>query len=292
MQLRSWILAARPKTLTAALIPVLVGTALAFGLQGGVRPELSLLALLSAVLIQIGTNLINDALDFKKGADTAERIGPKRVTQSGIFKPDQVWWAGIFCFVGAALLGLPLVMAGGWPIVAIGIFSLLAGYAYTGGPYPLAYLGLGDLFVLVFFGWVAVGGVYYLNTGAMDLAGFVAGTQVGLLATVLIAINNLRDAKTDIKAAKKTLPVRFGSRFARMEITLLCLIPFFSGIYWMQTGLKWAFALPFFVLPVAIQLVRKVFSTEPSEVYNRYLAQAAAIQLCFGVLLSLGFYLR
>jgi len=287
-----WLLATRPRTLTAALIPIVVGTALAYAIQDTVRPLLSLLALLSAIFIQVGTNFINDALDFEKGADTEERVGPKRVTQSGLLHAKKVWWGGILCFLISALLALPLVLSGGWPIILIGLFSLLAGYAYTGGPFPLAYVGLGDLFVLIFFGWIAVSGVYYLNTGSLDTNALVAGSQVGLLATVLIAINNFRDHRTDEKVQKKTMAVRFGPSFARLEITGLCLIPFMAGAFWFRQGLMWACILPLLMLPLAIQLVRKTQTTEPSALYNQFLAQGAALHLGFGALLSIGLSLR
>lgn len=290
--LKTWLLAMRPKTLTAAVVPVVVGTSLAFAVHGTVQLGLSLLALLSALLIQIGTNFINDSFDFKKGADTAERIGPKRVTQSGLLSANQVLLGGVFCFLVAIGLAIPLVYSGGWPILAIGVFSLIAGYAYTGGPYPLAYKGLGDLFVLVFFGWVAISGVYYLNTGVFELNALIAGSQIGLLATVLIAINNLRDNMTDRKANKKTLAVRWGVKFAKIEIALLCLLPFLGAFFWFEQGLRWAAFLPLLVFPLALGLVEKVRSTEPSAVYNRFLAQGALLHLGFGAFLSLGFILK
>jgi 1,4-dihydroxy-2-naphthoate octaprenyltransferase len=290
--MKVWIMASRPKTLTAALIPIVVGTALAYGLHGSVRMHLSLLALLSALLIQIGTNLINDAYDFKKGADTSARLGPKRVTQSGLLKPKWVLAGGFFCFFMATVVAIPLVLAGGYPLIIIGLLSLLAGFSYTGGPFPLAYLGLGDLFVLLFFGWIAVSGVYYLNTGVLDWNAFVAGSQVGLLGTVLIAINNLRDHTTDRLVHKKTLAVRFGPRFVKAEIAILALLPFVFGSYWFYFGMKWALILPILTLPLAIGLIRKIYATEPSEIYNQYLAQSAALQLGFGILLSIGLCLQ
>lgn len=290
--MKNWLLAIRPKTLTAAVVPIGVGTSLAYAIQGAIQPFLIFLAVLSALLIQVGTNFINDAMDFKKGADTAERLGPQRVTQSGLLSSTQVWWGGILCFLGAALIALPLVWEGGWPIFWIGIFSLIAGYVYTGGPYPLAYLGLGDPFVLIFFGWIAVGGIYFLNTHSIDGNALLAGSQVGLLATVMIAINNFRDHLTDQRAQKKTLVVRFGPSFARMEIGLLCLTPFLIGLFWLSQGFWWAALLPFLVLPLALGLVQKVRKTEPGVIYNQYLAQGAALHLFFGVLLSVGLYLK
>jgi len=287
-----WLSAIRPKTLTAALIPVAVGTALAYGAQGSVRLGLSGLALLSALLIQIGTNFINDSLDFKKGADTDERLGPTRATQSGRLRANEVLAGGLLCFFLATVLALPLVYSGGWPIVLIGVFSLLAGYAYTGGPFPLAYEGLGDLFVLVFFGWVAISGVYYLNTGAFGLNGLVAGSQIGLLATVMIAVNNLRDHRTDRKAGKKTLAVRWGVKWVKLEIALLCFVPFLGAFYWFQQGLRWAALLPLLVFPLALALMEKVRTTEPGVAYNGFLAQGALLHLGFGLFLSLGLILK
>ncbi len=282
-------MAARPKTLTAAIAPILVGTALSKAAFYMPCWDLALFALLSSIFIQIGTNLINDSVDFKKGTDTEERIGPKRVTQSGLLSPRTVMLGGLACFAISALLAVPLLLQGGWVIVAIGVLSLLCGYAYTGGPFPLAYVGLGDLFVLLFFGLAAVGGVYYLNTSTFDLNPIVAGVQIGLLATVMIAINNLRDAEGDIKTGKKTLAVRFGKAFSRAEITLLCLAPFAMGYYWFQIGLIYAAVAPLLVLPLALRVIYKIQTTEPSPAYNGYLGMSALLHLLFGILLSAGF---
>ena len=289
--MKGWIQAARPKTLTAALVPIWVGSALALRFKGQWSPELGLFALLSSILIQVGTNLINDAVDFKKGADTHERLGPKRVTQSGLFSVHQVWWAGIFCFALAVGLAVPLVLKGGLPIIGIGLLSLAAGYAYTGGPYPLAYRGLGDLFVLIFFGWVAVGGMYFLNTGEMNLSAWVAGTQIGLLATVLIAINNARDAFTDQKVGKMTLAARYGHTFAQMEIRLLCLIPFLLQFYWLSQKMIWAFYFPLALIPRVTFLLWRLSRSKPGPQFNQFLAQSALIHLAFGGLLGLGLIL-
>ncbi|MFZ9595923.1 MAG: 1,4-dihydroxy-2-naphthoate octaprenyltransferase, partial [Bdellovibrionia bacterium] len=175
MQLQAWLFASRPKTLTAAVVPILVGSTLAYAIRGETRLDLSALALFCSLLIQVGTNLVNDAMDFKKGADTEERIGPKRVTQSGLFSSRTVLMAAGLCFVLSACLALPLVWAGGVPILIIGLLSILAGYCYTGGPFPLAYRGLGDVFVLLFFCGVPVGGVYFINTGRWDWPAGLAG---------------------------------------------------------------------------------------------------------------------
>lgn len=283
-----WLLATRPKTLTAALVPIAVGTALAHARGFVLDWRISVLALVSVTFIQIGTNLVNDAIDFKKGADTEKRIGPKRVTQSGLLTPRQVMTGAFVCFALAMATGIPLVIAGGWVIVAIGLLSLLLAYGYTGGPFPLAYLGLGDLFVFLFFGLVAVGGIYFLQSGGWDLSAGVAGAQVGLLATVLIAINNLRDREGDVLVGKRTLAVRLGVTGSRAEILVLCVAPYVLNLYWLQFGLKMAVLLPFFTLPLALRLCLKVLLTAPGPEYNVLLGRAAGLQLLFGLLWSVG----
>lgn len=291
MSFKAWLLATRPKTLTAAFVPVTVGTALAHARGFSVQWRLSGLALLSAMLIQIGTNLVNDAIDFKKGADTEKRIGPIRVTQSGLLSPRQVMTGAFACFTAALAAGIPLVIAGGWTIVGIGLVSLFFAYGYTGGPFPLAYLGLGDLFVFLFFGLVAVGGVYFLQSGSFDESALVAGAQVGLLATVLIAINNLRDREGDVLAGKRTLAVRFGVTASRIEILLLCVAPYVLNLYWLGLGLKLPTLLPYFALPLALRLCLKIFMVAPGPQYNAFLGRAAGLQLLFGLLWAAGCFI-
>lgn len=290
-QLRFWLLAARPKTLTAAVVPILVGSALPVAMGRPVQTALAICALLASLFIQIATNLVNDVMDFKKGADTETRLGPQRVTQSAVFKPEAVQKAAYLCFGIAILFGIPLVLKGGLPILAIGVFSLIAGYAYTGGPFPLAYKGLGDLFVIIFFGLIAVSGMYYLHTGEWSELSFYAGLQVGLLCAVLIAINNLRDVAGDSLVGKKTLPVRFGKTFARIEIASFCLFPFLMGGFWWSQGHYLAAWLPFLTLPLGLVIAKRVMETEPSAIYNQFLAMSGALHLSFGLLLALGFYL-
>src|SRR5882724_10093076 len=213
-----WLLAARPKTLAAAVTPVLVGTALARDGAMAIHWSSFAFALLGSVLIQIGTNYVNDALDFKKGADTDTRLGPLRVTQAGLLSADAVLRGAYVCFVLAALCGIPLIVRGGWPIAVIGVASIIAAYAYTGGPYPLAYHGLGEIFVMVLFGFVAVCGSFYLQRLALDQTAWIGGLAVGALAVVILAINNLRDIDNDRASNKRTLAARFGPRFASAEI--------------------------------------------------------------------------
>jgi 1,4-dihydroxy-2-naphthoate octaprenyltransferase len=290
--IRSWILALRPKTLTAALVPVVVATALVRAEGHDVLWWVSICAVLSAMCIQVGTNFVNDAIDFKKGADTEKRIGPQRVTQSGLLTARQVMTGGMVCFALAMGLGVPLVIQGGWPIVVIGLISLFLGYAYTGGPFPLAYKGLGDLFVILFFGVIAVMGTYFIHTGEVTASGLVAGLQVGFLSTVLIAVNNLRDSPQDALVDKKTLAVRFGVTFARIEIMLLALSPFFIGWFWVAHEERWAAVLPFISLPLARRLLMGVFTHGPSPIYNRFLAMGAGLHLLFGFALAIGLWLR
>jgi 1,4-dihydroxy-2-naphthoate octaprenyltransferase len=270
--MRAWVLAARPKTLSAAIVPVLMGTALA---APRISWPLFACTLLGAVLIQIATNFINDALDFKKGTDTAERLGPLRVTQAGLLHADAVMRGAAICLIGAALCGVPLILRAGWPLLLIGLISMLLAYAYTGGPFPLAYHGLGELFVILFFGVIAVGGTYYVQTLHLTQNALLAGFAAGSLATVLIVINNLRDIESDRRGNKKTLAARFGESFARFEMLFFALAPFVAVFFitWLPL-----LALPLALLVIACALVRR------GRMLNRCLGMAGALQWTFGIL--------
>ena len=289
----SWVLAARPKTLTASVAPVVVGSGVAAAFASSpVRWWLAPVALLSATFIQIGTNLVNDAADFARGADTSERLGPIRVTQSGLLRGRDVMLAAAACFVVAALLGLPLVVAGGIPILVIGLLSLAGGYAYTTGPYPLAYNGLGEVFVLLFFGLAAVKGMAYVLAGeGLWPWAELAALQVGLQSSTLLAVNNCRDIEGDRRAGKHTLAARFGLRFARAEIAVLTGAPFLAGLGWLPAGRRWAALLPCFALPLAVRLVRGVLREPPGRRFNVFLAWSALLQLVFAALLAIGLLL-
>ncbi|MHA7631560.1 1,4-dihydroxy-2-naphthoate polyprenyltransferase [Corallococcus sp. M7] len=289
--LKTWLMAVRPKTLTAGAVPVLVGTALAYS-NGVGRLLPALAALVGAVLIQIGTNFINDFYDFKKGADTEERLGPKRVTQSGLIAPGTVLLGGLGCFALATLVGLYLVAVGGWPIVAIGVASLLCGYAYTGGPFPLAYLGLGDLFVLIFFGIVAVTGTYYVQAGVVSPAAWWASVPVGAIGTCLIVVNNQRDASTDVKAGKRTMAVRFGQGFGRAEYVLLLVASYVTPFVLFARGYAsaWVF-LPLLSLPLVVPPLKLMLKAEGAAL-NPALGGTAKLQMVFGLLFAVGLYLR
>ena len=285
--LRTWILATRPVTLTAAIIPVLAGAALACADQAAMRWTLFWLALLGAILIQIGTNFVNDAKDFERGTDTGERLGPLRVTQAGLLTAPVVMRGAWIAFALATLCGIPLVIAGGMPIVAIGLGSIIAAYAYTGGPYPLGYHGFGELFVILFFGVIAVGGTYYLQTGSLNMHAVLGGLAIGCLSSVLLAVNNLRDESGDRISGKKTLVVRFGRNFGLAEIAILALLPFLLSLYWWVQNLRMTALMPLFALPLALLVIRRS-STDSGSALNRVLKLAAALHAGYGILLSAG----
>ena len=211
-RVQAWVLATRPRTLTAGAAPVVAGTG--FAAADGVFAQLpALAALVGALLIQIATNLANDYYDFRKGSDTGERLGPVRVTQAGILPPDAVFRGMVLSLVLALLVGVYLVWVAGWPVAVIGLVSMLMGVCYTGGPYPLSYNGLGDVFVFVFFGLVATATTYYVQAGFWSPGAILAGAGLGAMSTAMLVVNNLRDRETDGAAGKRTLAVRFGDRF-------------------------------------------------------------------------------
>ncbi len=221
---RAWLLAARPATLPAAAVPVLVGTMAAASQGAPLRSLVFAVTLASALLIQVGTNFANDYSDFHRGADHEGRLGPVRVTQSGLLSQAAVRRGIVTAFGAAALLGLYLAWVGGWPIVIIGVLSILCGLAYTGGPWPFGYHGLGDLFVFIFFGLVAVSGSAYLQSGQWSRLALAAAVPIGLLVTDVLVVNNLRDIGTDAAAGKRTLAVRIGARGARVQYVVLMTI--------------------------------------------------------------------
>lgn len=270
--LKSCVLAARPKTLPAAIVPVWVGCVLAWKLGGSFDLPLALCTLAGALAIQIATNFFNDAIDAGKGADTERRLGPKRVTASGLMKPRAVMGLGAGFLVVAIVCGVALFQARGWPIVAIGIPSLFLAYGYTGGPFPLAYRGMGELFVIVFFGLVAVAGTVFIQTGGWPREALLLGAQTGLLSAVLISINNFRDREEDASTGKRTLAVRFGPKVAAVAIWLEIKLAAFLGLVWIVWGHPmWLFAsLP--VLLLGLRILWGVFTQPPGPAFNRLLA--------------------
>lgn len=284
--MKAWLLAARPKTLSAAVAPVLVGTALAYGGRIPIDWLNFAYALFGAVFIQIGTNLVNDAIDFKRGTDTSERLGPVRVTQAGLLSADAVMAGAYVCFGLAAACGVPLIMRGGWPIVAIGIASIVAAYAYTAGPYPLAYHGLGEVFVMCFFGIVAVEGSYYVQRLEFSLIVLLGGIACGALAVMLLAINNLRDLEGDRANKKMTLAARFGERFATGEIEWMAMLAYLSVIVLAYLR-DWHLLTTLITMPLAIYVVQSVKHSRGREL-NRCLAMAGALQWAFAIFFVIG----
>ncbi|WP_395751788.1 1,4-dihydroxy-2-naphthoate octaprenyltransferase [Prosthecobacter sp.] len=286
--LLDWIAAARPKTLGAAIAPVAVGCALAAKISGTFNWTLAFCTLGSCGALQIATNFFNDALDSIKGADTQARIGPRRITASGAASAKTVNFAAWLMLGIATVLAIPLFQARGLPILFIGLPSLYFCFGYTGGPMPLAYRGLGELFVILFFGFVAVTGTAFVQTGEWYVAAVVAGFQIGCLSTVLIAINNLRDVSEDSQTGKKTLAVRLGIGFARAEIVLLIVAAHVAGIHWFQEGWPRAFSLPLITLPIGLFVCWRVIAEPPGPGHNRLLALSGGQLLLFAGLMCWG----
>jgi 1,4-dihydroxy-2-naphthoate octaprenyltransferase len=286
---RVWLSAARPATLAASLAPVIAGTALAER-DGGARWLPALAALAGAVLIQLGTNLHNDAADHERGADGPERLGPPRATALGWLDRATVRRAAVLAFALALVPGAYLGLVGGWPILALGVVSIACGVLYTGGPFPLAYVGLGEVFVIAFFGVAAVAGTHFVQRGpsfGVSLDAVLVGVALGLVASAILAVNNLRDRVGDARANKRTLVVRFGERFARVEHALCLLAPFavFVGLYAQSAWTGWL--LPLVALPLAVRelvLVRR----KDGRALNPHLGGAARVELALALLLALG----
>ena len=289
--LGAWLLASRPKTLSAAAVPVLVGTACASA-RGVVRWGPALAALLGALLLQIGANFANDVFDYEKGADTAERLGPTRAVQAGLISAKSMRRGMLLVFLAALALGLYLTSVAGPVILLIGCASIASAIAYTGGPYPLGYHGLGDVFVFLFFGLVAVCGTVFVELGHVPGLAAWCAFPVGALATAILVVNNLRDRETDLHAGKRTLAVRFGRGFAvaqyRSLIAVSYLVPVALAVL-RVTGPE--ALLPLASLPLALKTERAVAATE-GRALNPLLAATAKLLLVFGVLFALGLSAR
>jgi len=286
--LRAWLLAARPRTLPAALAPVAVGTATAHA-SGAARPSLALAALATALALQVAANLANDVFDFERGADTSERLGPPRAAQLGLLAPAALRRGLAAALALAAATGLALVAAGGVPILAAGALSLLAACAYTGGPWPLAYHGLGDAAVFLFFGGVGVVGTHYVQAGDVSALALVAALPVGALCTAILAVNNLRDLETDARAGKRTLAVRLGERPTRVYYAALLALAFATPPACVGGALGGsALLLPLAGLPEAAALARRVLGGERGAALNAVLARSARLAAGFALLFALG----
>jgi len=278
-----WWMAIRPRTLPAALSGVITGSALAWR-DGHFRLYPALAALMVALLLQIGSNLANDVFDFEHGADAGPRSGPQRVTQSGLLTPHQVKMGMCIVFLLAAMIGLSLVFAAGWVVIPIGAAAILAAIAYTAGPYPLGYHGLGELFVFIFFGITAVVGTYFVQAGSTTTLAWLLSLPVGLIITGILIVNNLRDLASDRLAGKHTLAARFGSRFARGEY-LFCLITAYLSLflYCCLGLLPWWSLLTWLSLPLAFQTSRIVL-TQNGKPLNQALAKTGQLAFLVSVL--------
>jgi 1,4-dihydroxy-2-naphthoate octaprenyltransferase len=284
--LTRWWLAARPKTLSIALTPVMVGVSLAWAETGQFHGWIATATLATALLIQIGTNLHNDAKDFERGADSPARIGPARASAQGWFSPARVKRAAALSFAAAFSIGLYLSWLTGWEIFAVGILALAAGWAYTGGPRPIAYGPGGELFVLVFFGVVAVAGSYYLQTLDVSATALLTGAAVGLPAAAVLLVNNYRDLEQDQLAGRRTLVQRLGRGRARPVYVALVCAPFALPLA--LTHLGYGPWLTFAASPAALFLARRFLREPPGPGLNRVLGRTAQLQLAYGLLLTAG----
>jgi 1,4-dihydroxy-2-naphthoate octaprenyltransferase len=288
--LQAWVLASRPATLTAAIAPVLVGTAVAYH-SGSVTPGGVAATLAGASFLQIASNFANDVFDHEKGADTEDRLGPTRAVQAGWVSPRQMKVALGTALFAAFCVGIYLTWLSGWPIVAIGIASMISAVAYTGGPYPLGYHGLGDLFVMIFFGFVAVCGTAYVHLGHVPLLAWLGAIPVGCLITNILVVNNLRDRHTDALAGKRTLAVRLGRSGAEAQYMGLYAVAYLVPLALVLAGkvALWA-ALPWITLPLALSNISRLRKDE-GRALNPLLGATARLVFLFGALFALGIYL-
>lgn len=288
--LNNWITASRPRTLLAAVVPVVVGSAVAIK-YGKFIPHLSILALICSLLIQIGTNFTNDLYDFLKGADTEKRKGPLRVLSSGMVSVSEMKTAIVVVFLTSFIIGLYLVYHSGIIILIIGILSIIAGLAYTAGPYPLAYNGLGDLFVFLFFGFTGTAGTAYLHTGEFSVLAIISSVPVGALITNILVVNNYRDIEEDKDAGKNTLAVIIGKKLTRIEYILLMAVSILTPfvLFYFFSFEFWVF-LPCLTIPIMIKLISMMYRFKGKDL-NTTLELTAKFSAIFGILYSAGLIL-
>ena len=289
-KINSWLLASRPKTLLAGVVPVMVGSALAIS-QGKFFLLYSIVALICSVLIQIGTNFTNDLYDYLKGSDTVKRKGPRRVLASGLISVNEMRLAIILVFGVTFILGLYLVYSAGLIILWVGILSILAGIIYTAGPFPLAYNGLGDVFVFLFFGIVGTMGTFYLHTQEISMLALIVSIPVGALITNILVVNNFRDVDEDREANKNTLAVIMGRTFSKWQFIIMIAISYLTSIILLlKFNYNYWILLPFLTIPLAVLLLR-MLNTFKGEELNKTLELSAKFAGLFGLLLSIGLIL-
>ncbi len=285
---QKWYLAARPKTLWAAIGPVILGTALAYA-DGGFHGPSALAALLIGLLIQIGANFANDYFDFVNGTDTHDRLGPMRLTQAGHIAPQTMKKAYTLVFALAFILGLYLIWRGGWPVLAVGILSILFAILYTGGPLPLGYIGLGDVLAFLFFGPVAVAGTYYVQTLSLTSTAIIAGCGPGFLSAAILIANNFRDRETDRRTGKHTLAARFSPTFSRFEYVLMVALAAFLPLFmWGASGRHPYAMATIFILVPAYPLIKTMFTNEGGPILNEVLAGTGKLLLLYSLIFSIG----
>jgi len=290
--LRIWLLAARPRTLPAAVAPVLVGTALASQLANRFSLLAFIATLAGALLIQIGTNLANDYSDARRGTDTEDRLGPVRVTAGGLVPPKQVLVGTYLTFGLAVAVGVYLVAISGWPLLIVGVVSIMAGVLYTGGPRPYGYAGLGEIFVFLFFGLVAVAGTYYVQTVEIAWESVELAVPVGLLASAILVVNNIRDIDTDRRANKNTLAVRLGRPATRRLFASMVVLSFpLALLPWVLGSLGPGLALTLLAIPLAVPPLKAVATRTDGPALNKTLGDTGKLQLGFCILLSIGILL-
>ena len=291
MNLSSWIMAARPRTLSLTVTPVAVGTALAWAADRQIHGLAVLAALIGSMFIQLGTNLHNDAVDSERGGDGPDRIGPPRVTASGLLSAGNVKRGAAACFGLAALMGLYLIFVGGWPILLLGVLSILSGWAYTGGPLPIAYTPLGELFVVAFFGVGAVCGTYWLCTAYLGSAALEAGLALGLLTGAVLLVNNCRDVEADTRVGRRTLAIVAGPQGTAWIYAGLMLLPF-ALLPLIGRALPHGHVWPALItLPLTLALIYRFMDEPRGRGFNRILVWTVQIQFLFGLLLSVGLLL-
>jgi 1,4-dihydroxy-2-naphthoate octaprenyltransferase len=290
--LRLWALAARPRTLPAAIAPVLVGSALGLNERHDLRPLAFVAALVGSVFIQIGTNLANDYSDARRGADSEDRLGPVRVTAGGLLPPRRVLVGTYVAFGMAVAAGIYLAAVAGWQLLVVGALSIAAGVLYTGGPRPYGYVGLGELFVFVFFGLVAVNGSYYVQTEELSWDAFALSIPVGLLASAILVVNNVRDIDTDRRAGKRTLAVRLGRKRSLRLFVAMLVLAFVTPLAVPAAGrLSWCVALSLLAAPLAVPLVQTLARRTDGPALNQALAGSGRLLAVFSLLLCAGILL-
>ncbi len=288
--LQAWMLAIRPKTLPAGAVPVILGSALA-ATAGRFRLFPALVALICALGIQVATNFINEIYDFRKGADTTERLGPTRTVAAGIISEKTMIQVSVVLLGTVFLLGLYLVYTAGWPILLVGMLSLLFAWAYTGGPYPIAYSGLGDVFVFIFFGIVAVAGTYYVQALSLSFPVLLVAVAPGSFSVNILLVNNIRDIATDRKVGKMTLPARIGAEWARRLYIALTVVAYCVPVFLLLNGFSPWGLLSFLSLPLAFRMIKVLYASEGKEL-NNVLAGTGKLMTIHGILLSAGLLIK